>query len=66
MIISPNHFVLKSYLLRINALLKRTESSDKKDEEKQSNFKIGRYEFDYTNQIITIGDVNQKLSHQRG
>jgi DNA-binding response OmpR family regulator len=55
-------FRIEELLLRINALLKRTENSEKKEEEKQSHFKVGRYEFDYTNQIISIGDANQKLS----
>lgn len=55
-------FRIEELLLRINALLKRSESSGRKEEEKQSHFKIGKYEFDYTNQIITIGDAHQKLS----
>ncbi len=55
-------FRIEELLLRINALLKRSEASGKKEEEKQSSFKIGKYEFDYTNQVITINDVHQKLS----
>ena len=55
-------FRIEELLLRINALLKRTENSDKKEEEKQSHFKIGNYEFDYTNQVIAIGGAPQKLS----
>jgi DNA-binding response OmpR family regulator len=55
-------FRIEELLLRINALLKRTENSDKKEEEKQSHFKIGNYEFDYTNQVIAIGGAHQKLS----
>lgn len=55
-------FRIEELLLRINALLKRSESSGKKEEEKQSHFNIGRYNFDYTNQVITIDDVHQKLS----
>jgi DNA-binding response OmpR family regulator len=55
-------FRIEELLLRINAMLKRTENSEKKEEEKQSHFKVGQYEFDYTNQIISIGDAHQKLS----
>ena len=55
-------FRIEELLLRINALLKRTESSGKKEEEKQSLFKIGHYDFDYTNQNIAIGESHQKLS----
>jgi len=55
-------FRIEELLLRINALLKRSETSGKKEEEKQSHFKIGKYEFDYTNQVITIDGVHQKLS----
>ena len=55
-------FRIEELLLRINALLKRTENSEKREEEKQSHFSIGRYEFDYTTQVIVIGDQHQKLS----
>lgn len=55
-------FRIEELLLRINALLKRVNNSEKSEEEKQSHFKVGRYEFDYTNQMISIGDSHQKLS----
>jgi DNA-binding response OmpR family regulator len=55
-------FRIEELLLRINALLKRTENSEKKEEEKQSHFKVGKYEFDYTGQIISIDGTHQKLS----
>lgn len=55
-------FRIEELLLRINALLKRSEGSGKKEEEKQSTFKIGRYDFDYTNQVISIDGTQQKLS----
>src|SRR5882757_7856879 len=54
-------FRIEELLLRINALLKRVNNTEK-SEEKQSHFKVGRYEFDYTNQMISIGDSHQKLS----
>jgi DNA-binding response OmpR family regulator len=55
-------FRIEELLLRINALLKRVNNSEKSEEEKQSHFKVGRYEFDYTTQMISIGDSHQKLS----
>ena len=55
-------FRIEELLLRINALLKRVNNSEKSEEEKQTHFKIGRYDFDYTSQMISAGDVQQKLS----
>lgn len=55
-------FRIEELLLRINALLKRAGSAEKQDEEKQSQFDVGKYHFDYTQQIITIGEQQQKLS----
>lgn len=55
-------FRIEELLLRINALLKRTESAGKKEDEQPSKFIIGAYEFDYTTQIISINGSQQKLS----
>jgi DNA-binding response OmpR family regulator len=55
-------FRIEELLLRINAMLKRTENTEKKEEEKQTAFKIGKYAFDFTLQTISIGDNQQKLS----
>jgi DNA-binding response OmpR family regulator len=55
-------FRIEELLLRINALLKRTEISEKKDENSPSNFQVGNYTFDYTTQIISINGSQQKLS----
>lgn len=55
-------FRIEELLLRINALLKRVNDSGKDSAEKQTHFKIGKYEFDYTTQIIHDGDQKQKLS----
>jgi DNA-binding response OmpR family regulator len=55
-------FRIEELLLRINALLKRTEVSDKKGEEIAAHFKIGQYDFDYATQLISINGVQQKLS----
>jgi len=55
-------FRIEELLLRINALLKRADTSGKREEEKQSHFKVGRYEFDYKGQSISIDGSAQKLS----
>jgi len=55
-------FRIEELLLRINALLKRVNDGGKESGEKLTNFKIGKYEFDYTTQIIHDGDQKQKLS----
>ncbi|WP_413670074.1 response regulator transcription factor [Mucilaginibacter sp. Mucisp86] len=55
-------FRIEELLLRINALLKRTDNPGKKEEEKQTSFKIGKYTFDYTTQMIMTADNQQKLS----
>src|ERR1700755_336861 len=47
-------FRIEELLLRINALLKRASISEKKEEERQTNFQIGKYLFDFTQQTITI------------
>ncbi|PAW92482.1 DNA-binding response regulator [Mucilaginibacter sp. MD40] len=55
-------FRIEELLLRINALLKRAEQSDKKEDNSPSQFKLGSYNFDYTTQLISRGDAIQKLS----
>ncbi len=55
-------FRIEELLLRINALLKRANNSEKSEEEKQTHFKIGNYEFDFTTQVIALGNSQQKLS----
>lgn len=55
-------FRIEELLLRINALLKRVNNAEKSEEEKQTHFKIGHYDFDYTTQMISIGETQQKLS----
>ncbi len=53
-------FRIEELLLRINALLKRAGKSEKQEEEKQTTFRIGRYTFEYTSQLITIDSQQQK------
>ncbi|OKS89173.1 response regulator transcription factor [Mucilaginibacter polytrichastri] len=55
-------FRIEELLLRINALLKRTNGADGKEEAKQAQFSIGKYQFDYTQQMITADGHQQKLS----
>lgn len=55
-------FRIEELLLRINALLKRAASAEKKEEEKQVFFNIGKFRFDYTSQMISLDDKHQKLS----
>jgi DNA-binding response OmpR family regulator len=55
-------FRIEELLLRINALLKRVNDNGQGSAEAVTHFKIGKYEFDYTSQVITDGDQQQKLS----
>jgi DNA-binding response OmpR family regulator len=56
-------FRIEELLLRINALLKRVNGgTDTKEENKQAQFNIGKYLFDYTQQMITADGNQQKLS----
>src|ERR1700744_1111064 len=40
-------FRIEELLLRINALLKRTDNNEKKEEQSPTHFQIGQYDFDY-------------------
>ncbi|RFZ81228.1 DNA-binding response regulator [Mucilaginibacter terrenus] len=55
-------FRIEELLLRINALLKRADKADKQTDDSPTQFTLGSYKFDYTTQLITRSDVNQKLS----
>jgi len=56
-------FRIEELLLRINAMFKRVASkSGNNDDATESQFSIGKYNFDYTTQIITREDQIQKLS----
>ncbi|MDB5119248.1 MAG: Transcriptional activator protein CopR [Sphingobacteriales bacterium] len=55
-------FRIEELLLRIQALLKRVSDSDKRADEQQTKFKVGKYLFDYTAQLITDGKRQQKVS----
>lgn len=56
-------FRIEELLLRINALLKRVAEPGKTEaSDIPSKFEIGNYKFDYTAQLITIGEAQQKVS----
>jgi two-component system, OmpR family, response regulator len=54
-------FSMEELLLRINAIYRRTYS-DKPGDSEKTFFQIGRYTFDYSRQILKIGDQEQKLT----
>lgn len=56
-------FRIEELLLRINALLKRVSSSDNQGTAGQTTkFNIGKYQFDYTAQLIKDDKHQQKVS----
>lgn len=56
-------FRIEELLLRINAMFKRVANKSGSGEEvEESQFSIGKYNFDYTTQLITAGEHIQKLS----
>ena len=55
-------FRIEELLLRINALLKRVSKDNTAAEPMQTQFEIGRYNFDYTTQLIHFNGQQQKLS----
>lgn len=56
-------FRIEELLLRINALLKRVATKENPiHEPEQTQFEIGKYNFDYTTQLIHFNGKQQKLS----
>lgn len=56
-------FRIEELLLRINALLKRVSDPNKSEASEQpTKFEVGQYKFDYTAQLITNGQRQQKVS----
>jgi len=56
-------FRIEELLLRINAMFKRISNKTENHEEvAESQFSIGKYNFDYTTQVITWEGKTQKLS----
>ena len=54
-------FSMEELLLRIKAILRRTENKTSINSE-QSEFQIGNYKFDYKHQTLGIDGVQQKLT----
>ncbi|MCB0403010.1 MAG: response regulator transcription factor [Flavobacteriales bacterium] len=53
-------FSMEELLARINAVLRRTVGEEKQEE--QTEFKLGKYTFDYTKRQLSLGDELQKLT----
>ncbi|UBM62182.1 response regulator transcription factor [Candidatus Sulfidibacterium hydrothermale] len=53
-------FSMEELLLRIQAILRRTEQGSKKHT--NSIYKFGRYTFDYDHQVLKIGKTENKLT----
>jgi len=55
-------FSMEELLLRIKAILRRTETKSKQDSE-QTQFSVGKYSFEYNHQTLSMkGKVTQKLT----
>ncbi|MFL5765067.1 MAG: response regulator transcription factor [Bacteroidia bacterium] len=54
-------FSMEELLLRIKAILRRTENKGVKNSD-QTEFKVGKYKFDYTHQILDLKGVQHKLT----
>ncbi len=55
-------FSMEELLARINAVLRRSSSSEQNKQEDEHLFKIGNYTFDYQKRILTINNSEQKLT----
>lgn len=54
-------FSMEELLLRINAILRRTKNQSQKNSE-QTEFKIGKYKFDFTQRTLKIKDTQVELT----
>jgi DNA-binding response OmpR family regulator len=54
-------FSMEELLMRLQAILRRTESKAVKNSD-QSEFKIGKYKFDYQHQVLDLKGAQQKLT----
>jgi len=54
-------FSMEELLMRLQAILRRTESKAVKNSD-QSDFKIGKYKFDYQHQVLDLKGAQQKLT----
>jgi two-component system, OmpR family, response regulator len=56
-------FSLEEFLLRVEAILKRVYDHPSSADQKQ-HFSIGKYSFDFYNQLLLIGDKKIKLTNK--
>lgn len=54
-------FSMEELLMRLQAILRRVSNKNISDSQ-QSEFKIGKYQFDYTHQTLTVDGKTQKLT----
>ncbi len=54
-------FSMEELLMRIKAILRRTDNKTAKNSE-QTEFKLGKYKFDYKHQTLDIKGIQQKLT----
>lgn len=54
-------FSMEELLLRLQAILRRTDGKSSKDNS-QTSFKIGNYKFDYQHQVLDLKGMQQKLT----
>lgn len=54
-------FSMEELLLRIKAILRRTHKPED-EESQQTKFEVGRFNFDFSSQILTIDGKDQKLT----
>ena len=55
-------FSMEELLMRVNAVLRRTNTKDVKVGEGQKEYSIGKLTFDYDRRMLQGGDVEQKLT----
>lgn len=56
-------FSMEELLLRIKAIIRRTHQSEN-DSRKETVFKIGIYTFDYSRQLLKLGNTEIKLTYK--
>jgi DNA-binding response OmpR family regulator len=55
-------FSMEELLMRIKAIIKRTQHNKPSAKNRQRYFDIGKFHFDYETQLLTHGDKEEKLS----
>jgi len=55
-------FSMEELLLRINAVLRRSQQKEEEEEQQPTEFAIGSFHFDYTRQTLTAETSEQRLT----